>query len=114
VLIRWAPVGNCFAVNLLMSLSPITLPVFVIGTTLGTLPETVIYALFGSAAASTSGGQVVTRLLSGAMLLIALGVLVFLASRSRMARRLLPASLNPSDSPSPPPSNHPSNPQEER
>lgn len=71
VLLRAAPVGNCFAVNLFMGVSPIPVRAFALGTLLGTLPETVIYSLLGSSAS----GQVALRLGASAALL----VLLFLA-----------------------------------
>lgn len=50
ILIRSLPVGNCFAMNLLMAVSPVTLATFLIGTAIGTLPSTVVYVLLGNSA----------------------------------------------------------------
>lgn len=77
VLLRSAPVGNCFAMNLFMGVSPIRTRDFLIGTFLGTAPETVIYALFGSSAAKDPA----LRIVSGLALLALLALAVSLAFR---------------------------------
>jgi uncharacterized membrane protein YdjX (TVP38/TMEM64 family) len=83
VLIRVAPVGNCLAANLLMAITPMTTWEFVAGTFLGTLPETLVYAMFGSSA----HGDFVLRMLGGGALLLALTVGCWLYTRnSRLAR----------------------------
>lgn len=83
VLLRAAPVGNCFATNLLMAVSPVGKRNFLLGTFLGTLPETLILALFGSAA----GGHTALRIAVAAvsMALLALGVWLW-TRRSAMLR----------------------------
>lgn len=55
LLIRTMPVGNNFLTNLFFSVSPIRSTPYLIGTTLGTLPGTLIYALLGSSAQTHSG-----------------------------------------------------------
>jgi len=77
LLIRSAPVGNCLVANLLMAVSPIPMWPFLIGTFLGTLPETVIYALLGSGAR----GQLFVRVVSGVILLLALSVCYWFYTR---------------------------------
>ncbi|MFQ5698825.1 MAG: TVP38/TMEM64 family protein, partial [Myxococcota bacterium] len=56
LVLRAAPVGNCLAVNLCMSLTPIPLRWFTLGTALGTLPETLIYGLIGAGIVETRPG----------------------------------------------------------
>jgi len=77
VVLRICPVGNSLALNLLFGLSPIGMRDFLVGTFLGTLPETVIYALFGGSADSASTGL----LLTGGGLLLALAVISTLLLR---------------------------------
>ena len=60
VLLRICPIGNSLALNLLFGLSPIGLGDFLVGTFLGTLPETAIYSLFGSSAQAASARVVLT------------------------------------------------------
>lgn len=60
VLLRICPIGNSLALNLLFGLSPIGWRDFLVGTFLGTLPETVIYALFGSSAEAASAHALLT------------------------------------------------------
>ncbi len=85
VLLRVCPVGNAFATNLLFGVSPMSLKDFVIGTFLGTLPETVVLALFG---ASMYHGSAL-RAIAGAVLMVALIVGYYVASRrSKMAAEL--------------------------
>jgi uncharacterized membrane protein YdjX (TVP38/TMEM64 family) len=64
LLIRVCPIGNNFATNLFFGLSPIATRHFLLGTVLGTLPQTVVYAVLGNSAAD------------GSMALLAVGVLV--------------------------------------
>lgn len=68
VAVRLCPVGNCFAFNLLLAASPVSTRDFLVGTFLGTLPETLVYALFGG---SAQGGSL-RLLLAGAALMAAL------------------------------------------
>ena len=78
ILIRAQPVGNSFALNVLMGVTPIRTRDFLIGTFLGTLPETIIYALFGSSV----GGELAFRIGLGIFLLVCLGlVMAWLARR---------------------------------
>ncbi len=84
VLLRICPVGNSLALNLLFGLSTISLRDFLTGTLVGTLPETVIYALFGSSAHAASASM----LLTAAFLLLVLAVVsTWLLRRSPAARR---------------------------
>lgn len=85
LLIRAAPVGNCHVANLIMAVSPIPWRAFVAGTALGILPETIIYALFGSAAK----GGIALRVTSAVLMLVALASIYFVISRrSQLARRI--------------------------
>jgi uncharacterized membrane protein YdjX (TVP38/TMEM64 family) len=70
VMLRVFPVGNNLALNVLFALSPLSLRDYLIGTFLGTLPATVVYALFGSSAHSAS----TTALLTGTALLLLLAL----------------------------------------
>jgi len=82
VLLRVCPIGSAFATNLVLGVSPMGLKDFVIGTFLGTLPETVVLALFG---ASMYHGSPL-RAIAGAVLMVALIVGYYVASRrSKMA-----------------------------
>lgn len=56
LLIRSAPVGNFFVTNLLMAVSRVTVPDFLLGTFIGTIPATLALALVGSGI--TEGGSV--------------------------------------------------------
>lgn len=78
VLVRSAPVGNFFVTNLLMALSPIRPRDLLIGTTIGTLPGTLSFVLFGSAARERT---LLQALFGGA---------VFLGFALLYARTLLP------------------------
>ena len=79
ILIRFAPIGHFFTSNLLMSVTPISAREFLIGTAIGTLPGTVIYALLGSA----GEGHRLTRFLAGTavMLAFSIGYLIYLRRR---------------------------------
>ena len=79
VAVRLCPVGNCFAFNLLLAASPVSPRDFLIGTFLGTLPETVAVALFGDSAHKGSVGLV----LAGAALMAALTAVSLWIARSR-------------------------------
>lgn len=68
VAVRLCPVGNCLAFNLLLAASPVGTRDFLVGTFLGTLPETLACALFGGSAENGS----VRLLLAGAALMAAL------------------------------------------
>jgi len=85
---RAAPIGNNYASTLILAVSPISPGSFLLGTALGILPSTAIYALFGSAA---SGGAI-GRLTTAALLLLTLsGVYYVLARRSTLVRDALKA-----------------------
>ncbi|MBI4880371.1 MAG: TVP38/TMEM64 family protein [Planctomycetes bacterium] len=85
LLIRAAPVGNCFVANLLMAVSPISTRDFLIGTFLGTTPETVICCLLGSSA----HGHFAARIAGGVLLIVALTVCYWIYTRrSRLAREI--------------------------
>ncbi len=85
VLIRIAPVGNCFVTNLLLALSPVRFRDFVIGTAIGLAPHTAVAALFGS----STQGQVATRWISAAVLFLIVSIAyVRLRRRSRLGREL--------------------------
>ncbi len=91
VVIRSAPVGNCHLMNLLLALSPISSRAFLLGTLLGILPTTAIYALFGSAA----GGSWLLRVTTSALLLLALGIIyTLLATRSQRVQGILTLFTN--------------------
>ncbi|MHC4844899.1 MAG: TVP38/TMEM64 family protein [Planctomycetota bacterium] len=82
ILIRVCPVGNNFATNVLFGISPVTTKQFFIGTFIGTSPETLIYAVFGSSAEDASE----LKLLLGAGMLAVMTVGFWVASRrSKMA-----------------------------
>ena len=86
--LRAAPIGNNYASTLILALSPVSQGSFLLGTALGILPTTGIYALFGSAA---SGGAI-GRLTTAALLLLTLsGVYYILASRSTLVRDAMTA-----------------------
>jgi len=86
--LRAAPIGNNHVSTLILALSSISWKAFVIGTALGILPTTGIYALFGSAA---SGGAI-GRLTTATLLLVTLsGIYYLLASRSTLVRDTLTA-----------------------
>jgi uncharacterized membrane protein YdjX (TVP38/TMEM64 family) len=92
LVLRSAPLGNNHVSNLLLAFSPIARGPFLLGTALGVLPTTVIYALFGSAATS---GSTIGRLTTAALLLVTLsGVYYLLASRSTLVRDTLTVLSN--------------------
>jgi uncharacterized membrane protein YdjX (TVP38/TMEM64 family) len=66
VLLRLIPVGNSLALNSFLGMCPISSRDFLVGTALGTLPETLIFALLGAGAAS--GSAVAVALALGALL----------------------------------------------
>lgn len=70
VVIRICPIGNNFATNLLYAASCVRTRHFLLGTTLGTLPETLVYALLGAGVRSAS----TVRLLVAGALLLALAI----------------------------------------
>ncbi|ETX04696.1 TVP38/TMEM64 family protein [Candidatus Entotheonella palauensis] len=91
LVLRSAPIGNSHVSNLMLALSPISRGSFMIGTALGVLPATVIYALFGSAAS----GSTIGRLTTAALLLVTLsGIYYLLASRSTLMRDTLTVLSN--------------------
>lgn len=91
LVLRSAPIGNSHVSNLMLALSPISRGSFMIGTALGVLPTTVIYALFGSAAS----GSTIGRLTTAALLLVTLsGIYYLLASRSTLMRNTLTVLSN--------------------
>lgn len=80
VVLRLLPLGNCLALNLLLGLTSIRARDFALGTFLGTLPATVVCALFGASARSASAGM----LLGACSALAALALLgVLLLRRAR-------------------------------
>jgi uncharacterized membrane protein YdjX (TVP38/TMEM64 family) len=85
VALRLVPVGNSLALNSLLGLCPISSRDFLIGTAIGTLPETLVFALFGSGISSGSPAKLAT----GAAILLALVVGSFaLARRMRVEPEL--------------------------
>jgi uncharacterized membrane protein YdjX (TVP38/TMEM64 family) len=96
VLLRVCPVGNAFATNLLCGVSPMGLRDFAVGTFLGTLPETVVLALFG---ASVHHGSP-PRLIAGAVLMAALLVGWSLTARRSAIAAEIEGDLDP-DAPVP-------------
>ena len=91
LVLRSAPIGNNHVSNLMLALSPISRSSFLIGTALGVLATTVIYALFGSAASGSTMG----RITAAALLLVTLsGIYYLLASRSTLVRDALTVMSN--------------------
>jgi uncharacterized membrane protein YdjX (TVP38/TMEM64 family) len=91
LVLRSAPIGNNHVSNLLLALSPIARGPFLLGTSLGVLPTTVIYALFGSAAT----GSTIGRLTTAALLLVTLsGIYYLLAAHSTLVRDTLTVLSN--------------------
>lgn len=91
LVLRSAPIGNNHVSNLMLALSPISRGSFLLGTALGVLPTTVIYALFGSAASGSTMG----RITAAALLLVTLsGLYYLLASRSTLVRDTLTVMSN--------------------
>ncbi|MFH0945549.1 MAG: VTT domain-containing protein [Planctomycetota bacterium] len=84
ILIRSAPVGNFFATNLLMAISPISTRDLLLGTLIGTLPGTVVFALFGADARAGVGLWAGL----GCALFLGWAVLFWLFLRPRVARHL--------------------------
>lgn len=84
--LRLSPVGNCFAVNLLMSLSSMRLEGFVVGTLLGVLPETLVYALLGAGIVQAAPHLWFTSISIFGLLCLGYWLLL---RRSRLARRML-------------------------
>ena len=70
VVIRICPIGNNFATNLLYAASRVRTRHFLLGTTLGTFPETLVYALLGAGVRSAS----TVRLGVAAVLLLSLAI----------------------------------------
>lgn len=88
ILIRSLPVGNCFAMNLLMAVSPVRLTTFLIGTAIGTLPSTVIYVLLGNSTHEHAATKI--GLSAGIMILWCVPYALWL--RRRRARTIQPAA----------------------
>lgn len=86
LVLRFAPIGNSHVSNLMLALSPVSRQSFLIGTTLGVLPTTVIYALFGNAASSSPLGYLLMAVL---LLLTLSGIYYLLARRSTLVRDTL-------------------------
>jgi uncharacterized membrane protein YdjX (TVP38/TMEM64 family) len=84
LILRLAPVGNCFATNLLFALSPVTVGSFLLGTFLGTLPETFIVAYGASAVLHP------VRLAVAAILLVVLALAVWWWTRHTRLRERTP------------------------
>jgi uncharacterized membrane protein YdjX (TVP38/TMEM64 family) len=84
--LRLAPIGNCFAVNLLMSMTSMRLEGFVAGTLLGVLPETLVYALLGAGIVQAAPRLWLTSASIFALLCVGYWLLLH---RSRLARRML-------------------------
>ncbi len=91
LVLRAAPVGNSHVSNLILALSPISRGAFLLGTALGILPTTVIYALFGSAASGSTIGRATTAIL---MLVTLSGIYYLLASRTALVRETLAVLSN--------------------
>jgi len=76
VFLRLLPVGNSLALNSFLGVCPISSRDFLVGTALGTFPETLAFALFGAGAATGStaaplaGAAVVLLLLAGSAVAI--------------------------------------------
>jgi len=84
--LRLSPVGNCFAVNLLLSATPMRLRGFVVGTLLGTVPETLVYALLGAGIVQAAPRLWLTS--AAIFTLLCVGYWLLLR-RSRLVRRVL-------------------------
>ena len=89
ILIRSSPVGNFFATNLLMAVSPISLRDLLLGTLIGTLPGTIAFALFGAEARQ---GVVVWAAIGGALFL-GWSLFFWLYLRPRVARHVGPGPV---------------------
>jgi uncharacterized membrane protein YdjX (TVP38/TMEM64 family) len=77
VLLRLIPVGNSLALNSFLGICPISSRNFLLGTALGTFPETLVFGLFGAGAASGSG----MALALGSLLFAALLAVTFAVVR---------------------------------
>jgi uncharacterized membrane protein YdjX (TVP38/TMEM64 family) len=85
-MLRCAPIGNCHLMNLMLAFSPISCRAFLLGTTLGVLPTTIIYALLGSA----GGGSWFLHMSTAFFLLLALGMAyALLTARAPRMRSIL-------------------------
>ncbi len=91
LVLRSAPIGNSHVSNLMLALSPVSRESFLLGTAIGVLPTTVIYALFGSAATGSTIGRITTAVL---LLMTLSGIYYLLASRSALVRDTLSVLSN--------------------
>jgi len=82
IAVRLCPVGNCFAFNLLLAVSSVSTLDFLVGTFVGTLPETLVYALFGGSAEHGS----LRLLLAGGALMAAMTAVSLVIARSTRRR----------------------------
>jgi uncharacterized membrane protein YdjX (TVP38/TMEM64 family) len=82
IAVRLCPVGNCFAFNLLLAVTSVSTFDFVLGTFVGTLPETLVYALFGGSAENGS----LRLLLAGGALMAAMTAVSLVIARSTRRR----------------------------
>ena len=81
IALRLVPVGNSLALNSLLGVCPISSRDFLIGTAIGTFPETLVFSLFGAGISGDSPAKLAT----GAGLLLALAIGSFaLARRMRV------------------------------
>lgn len=84
LMIRFFPAGSNLAVNLLAGVSSIAIWPFLLGSTVGYLPQTAIFALFGSGVEVSSGARIVV---SVALFLAAtaLGIALYRRHRAEAA-----------------------------
>jgi uncharacterized membrane protein YdjX (TVP38/TMEM64 family) len=88
ILVRNIPIGNSFMMTLAMSVSPMPLRIFALGTFIGTAPEAAIAAW----SCDAGGGAILRRLAVAAALVAVLAGTCFLILRKSRLRRALAAA----------------------
>ena len=83
MLLRWAPVGHSFTSNLLMAVSRVGAVDFILGTFVGLLPYSIVFALLGSAA---KGEDSIARVVGAVLGSVSLTVFVGWWIKRRRAR----------------------------
>ena len=88
ILIRLLPLTSLL-LNVLIAMTRVTLPEFVIGSLIGFLPETLVFSLYGS---STQGGFLSkVTIASGLLVAVVVGCKIF-------SRKINPPKINPKES----------------